>query len=63
MIASDKLWPKCIGILHNIKTVQSLQYKILSLVNYFFQWEKNTQMICSMDIFIKSNSILVQELR
>jgi hypothetical protein len=63
MIASDKLWPICIGILHNIKTVQSLQYKILSQVNYFFQWEKNTQMICSTVISIKFNSILVLELR
>ena len=59
MIALDKLWPKCIGILHYIKTVQSLQYKILSLVNYFFQWEKNTQTICSTVISIKFNSILV----
>jgi hypothetical protein len=59
MIASDKLWPKYIGILHYIKTVQSLQYKILSQVNYFFQWEKNTQTICSTVISIKFNSILV----
>ena len=58
-----KWQPRCIGIKHNIRPVQLKSLNLPSATNCFFQWEKNTQMICSMDIFIKSNSILVLELR